>query len=149
MGKLSKVDSDALIRSYRARAIEVIKELDRLEAGTALSTRDQIEREVKARISLAEQDKPSKRAQNVVDKKVAKAEAKGATPEAKAAAKAAKAAERDDDGDNDSIEAAEKVEAKADTKPSDTVADAKVDEAPVPAEPVSDDDKPKSAEAAT
>ena len=154
MGKLSQADSDALIRSYRARAIEVIKELDRLEAGTALSARDQIQREVKARIELAEQDKPSKRAQNVVDKKAAKAEAKTKTPEARAeAAKAAKAAERADEGDNDSIEAAENVEAKPEATRDAAKPEAKVDarsaakpeakpdakaDAPTPAEAVSD-----------
>ncbi len=67
MGKLSRADAEELILSYRARAIEVIKELDRVEAGAALSTRDQIAREVKARIELASSDKPSKRAKNAVE----------------------------------------------------------------------------------
>src|SRR5574338_673324 len=49
MGKLSKADADDLIRTYRARAIEVIKEIDRLDAGQAGSTREKIEREVQAR----------------------------------------------------------------------------------------------------
>src|SRR5262245_59983731 len=35
MGKLSKSDAEELIRMYRARAIELIKELDRLDAGHA------------------------------------------------------------------------------------------------------------------
>ena len=55
MGKLSKRDADEMIATYRARAIEVIKELDRVDriaAGPGGSVRDQIEREVRARIEL-------------------------------------------------------------------------------------------------
>lgn len=54
MGKLSSVDSEALIQVYRARAIEVIKEIDRQSAGMAMSPRAQIHLEVKARMALAE-----------------------------------------------------------------------------------------------
>jgi len=71
MGKLSKADSDALIRDYRARAIEVIKELDH-SGGAGLSAREQIDREVKARLALAAQNKPSKRAKNEAAKQLAK-----------------------------------------------------------------------------
>ncbi len=74
MGKLSKHDSDSLIRQYRARAIEVIKELDHAGDRAALSVREQIEGEVKARRELASQDKPSKRAKNAAAAKAAKAE---------------------------------------------------------------------------
>jgi hypothetical protein len=59
MGKLSKPDADDLIRMYRARAIEVIKELDRLEAGAAGTAREQIDREVAARLAL--EDRPKKK----------------------------------------------------------------------------------------
>jgi hypothetical protein len=54
MGKLSKHDVDEMIRVYRARAIEVIKEIDQLGAGTGSggTTRDQIMREVRARIEF-------------------------------------------------------------------------------------------------
>jgi membrane protein involved in colicin uptake len=54
MGKLSKRDVDEMIRVYRARAIEVIKEIDQLGAGTGSggTTREQIMREVRARIEL-------------------------------------------------------------------------------------------------
>ena len=52
MGKLSKADADELDRMYRARAIEVIKEIDRLDAGSAGSTRDQIQREVQPRLAV-------------------------------------------------------------------------------------------------
>lgn len=96
MGKLSKADSDALIRDYRARAIEVIKELDR--AGTAeLSAREQIEAEVKARLALDAQDKPSNRAKNEAAKQAAKsatAKAKTDAADAKTAVKSANAETR-------------------------------------------------------
>jgi hypothetical protein len=54
MGKLSKHDVDEMVRMYRARAIEVIKEIDQLGAGAGSggTTRDQIMREVRARIEL-------------------------------------------------------------------------------------------------
>ena len=56
MGKLSQRDADEMIRSYRARAIEVIKEIDRLGGGTGAGSggtvRDQILREVRARVEL-------------------------------------------------------------------------------------------------
>ena len=85
MGKLSKADSESLIRDYRARAIDVIKEIDRLSVGTALSTKDQIEREVRARIALDAQDKPSNRAK------------KAELAQVKAQARAAPGGEEDDD----------------------------------------------------
>src|SRR5262245_62041167 len=52
MGKLSKRDADDMIRIYRARAIEVIKDIERLGHGAADSKREQIMREVRARIEL-------------------------------------------------------------------------------------------------
>lgn len=52
MGKLSKADADAMIAMYRARAIETIKELDKLAAGAAGSVREQIDRELKARLEI-------------------------------------------------------------------------------------------------
>ena len=52
MGKLSERDAEQMIRTYRARAIEVIKDLERLELGTAGSAREQILREVRARLEL-------------------------------------------------------------------------------------------------
>lgn len=68
MGKLSQVDADSLIRDYRARAIEVIKELDH-SSGKALTPAQEIEREVKARIALDAVNKPSKRAKNAIEAK--------------------------------------------------------------------------------
>ena len=101
MGKLSKADSDALIRDYRARAIEVIKELDRGGA-SQLSTREQIEAEVKARLALDAQNKPSNRAKNEAAKQAAKSAAKTArtdAADAKAAEKSANADARRDSKD--------------------------------------------------
>jgi hypothetical protein len=52
MGKLSQRDADDMIRTYRARAVEVMKEIDQLELGAAGSAREQILREVRARIAI-------------------------------------------------------------------------------------------------
>jgi hypothetical protein len=52
MGKLSKHDADEMIRAYRARAIEVIKDIDHLGLGAAGTPREQIMREVRARLEL-------------------------------------------------------------------------------------------------
>jgi hypothetical protein len=52
MGKLSRRDADDMIRGYRARAIEVIKEIDLLGLGAAGTVREQILREVRARVQL-------------------------------------------------------------------------------------------------
>lgn len=52
MGKLSKRDADEMIAGYRARAIEVFKDLERLEQGAASTVREQIMREVRARLEL-------------------------------------------------------------------------------------------------
>jgi len=57
MGKLSKADADEMIRTYRARAIEVIKELDRLDAGGNEGARAEIQREVQARLALEKKSK--------------------------------------------------------------------------------------------
>lgn len=94
MGKLSKADSDALIRDYRARAIEVIKELDRGN-GAEMSAREQIAAEVKARLALDAQNKPSKRVKNENEKQAAKSAAKSAKSDAADAKSAAKTASDD------------------------------------------------------
>lgn len=52
MGKLSKRDADEMIHGYRARAIEVIKQIDQLGLGAAGTVREQILREVRARVQL-------------------------------------------------------------------------------------------------
>ncbi|HET7502942.1 MAG TPA: hypothetical protein VFK02_18105 [Kofleriaceae bacterium] len=61
MGKLSQRDVDDMIRMYRARAIEVIKEIDRFGGGAAGTTREQIMREVRARLAL--DARPQKKAE--------------------------------------------------------------------------------------
>jgi hypothetical protein len=92
MGKLSQRDADDLIRMYRARAIEVIKELDRIDSGGAGSAREQIERELQARLAL--DNRPSKK-----DKRKAATAAKS---DAKSGAKAdPKAATTAGDGKSD------------------------------------------------
>ncbi len=58
MNKLSKHDADEMIAVYRHRAIEVIKELERLQAGEG-TIREQIEREVRARLEV--EVKPTKK----------------------------------------------------------------------------------------
>jgi hypothetical protein len=53
MGKLSPAEAATMIHNYRARAIEVIKALEGHQRDSA-SVREKIEREVKARLELAE-----------------------------------------------------------------------------------------------
>ena len=66
MGKLSKVDADDLIRTYRGRAIEVIKEIDRIDAGEGESVRARIDREVKARLAVHDHKAANKKAKKPV-----------------------------------------------------------------------------------
>lgn len=87
MGKLSKADADEMIAVYRVRAIEVIKELEQMSAGGAGTVREQIEREVKARLELeAKADKAKADAIADAKKDKKKREARSAP---KAASKAA------------------------------------------------------------
>ncbi len=58
MGKLNKRDLDEMVRTYRLRAIDVIKLLE----GTGGSVRDQIRREVKARAEVADMHEKIERA---------------------------------------------------------------------------------------
>jgi len=106
MGKLSQRDLDEMIARYRAQAIEVIKELERMDAGQAATAREQIDREIKARLAL--DDKPAAKAKAKA-KQAKKASAKpedkpDAKPDAKAEAKAEAKADA-------------KAEAKDDAKP--------------------------------
>src|SRR5882724_1809273 len=80
MGKLSQRDADEMIRGYRTRAIEVIKEIDRHGLGTAGSVREQILREVRARVQL--EGKSPKVGKKVADAK-AKANGKRAARDAR------------------------------------------------------------------
>jgi hypothetical protein len=84
MGKLSKADADEMIAVYRVRAIEAIKEIDQMDAGSLGTVREQIERELKARLELdakAEKAKKDALADAAKDKK--KKEAAKAKPAAK------------------------------------------------------------------
>jgi hypothetical protein len=80
MGKLSPRDADEMIRGYRVRAIEVIKEIDQHGLGTAGTVREQILREVRARVQLDAR---------AAKKPGPEARPGKARPEGKAAAKAA------------------------------------------------------------
>jgi hypothetical protein len=82
MGKLSQRDADEMIRGYRMRAIEVIKEIDRHGLGTAGSVREQILREVRARVQL--EGKSPKVGKKAADAKAAKANGKRAAREDRA-----------------------------------------------------------------
>ncbi|MBC7978850.1 MAG: hypothetical protein H7138_28025 [Myxococcales bacterium] len=98
MGKLSQLDVDDMIRTYRARAIEVIKEIDRLQTGATGTPREQIMREVRARLELEakSQKKPDPRAEAKLaagSTSDATADAVAATDEAAAAAATSEAAE--------------------------------------------------------
>jgi hypothetical protein len=127
MGKLSKADAEDLIRMYRTRAIELIKELDRLDAGLAGTPRERIEREVAARVAIEVEKEKMKARQKAGDAKGAGKGGKqkpGAKTEAKTDAKAdAKTAAKTADAKTD-----DKVDAKtADAKTDDAKADDKVD----------------------
>jgi hypothetical protein len=127
MGKLSRSDAETIIAEYRARAIAVIRELDRAD-GTDASVREQIEREVRARLEVAKAKKSAEAERRPAGKKgkkpavaeaakkaeeavetVAKAEAAAEAAEAKAEA----AAEKADAAAARAEEAAAAAEAKA------------------------------------
>lgn len=83
MGKMSDSDADEIVRVYRARAIEVLKELDAAGAGGAVagegdgrvSVDDLIERELRARLALAGiQAKAAEKAERHKKKATAEAE---------------------------------------------------------------------------
>lgn len=89
MGKLSQRDADDMIRGYRARAIEVIKEIDLHERGGVGTVREQILREIRARVELegkAAKVRPGKAEPKI--KADAKASAKPARPAAAGTASA-------------------------------------------------------------
>src|SRR5687768_40929 len=86
MGKLSKADADDLIRMYRARAIEIIKELDATDAGAAAGPREKIRREVQARLAI-DKDKAKSKDKRAADK-AQKTDAKPKAEQKKAVQKA-------------------------------------------------------------
>ena len=122
MGKLSKADANAMIDTYRARAIAVIKELERFENnahavdpnGRILekeTVRDQIAREVKARLEVAGANKKKK----IVEKAAAKAEKAAAKPEKAEPEPAASKPEATDQPAADEAAAATAVEPTTDS----------------------------------
>ncbi len=118
MGKLSQRDLDEMIARYRAQAIEVIKELERMDAGQAATVREQIDREIKARLAL--DDKPAAKAKAKAKQAKPSKQAKpaGAKPDAKPGAKAEDVAKTDakPEPDAKAAEPAAKPERKAGTK---------------------------------
>jgi hypothetical protein len=112
MGKLSQRDADDMIRGYRARAIEVIKEIDLLGLGAAGTVREQILREVRARVQLddkAAKARPGKPEPRAKPDAASSAPAGAGDPAAgERAAEAAKPARpRDEELDADSTTALE------------------------------------------
>ena len=155
MGKLSKVDADEMIGLYRARAIEVIKELDRLGATTVGTVREQIEREVKARLELEQRTKGV--AEKAVEKQdnFKKKQGKGAKggkadpkpAKAEAAAKAEAKAEADTDApdaDRDDDDVAE-GKSSSDSTAAATPSDAKDSDAAAPSVDLSAAESSKTA----
>jgi hypothetical protein len=86
MGKLSQRDVDDMVRTYRARAVEVYKEIDRLDSGAAGSPREQIMREVRARLEIEAKSKKKPAADAKQATKTDDAKARKPQPLAKAAA---------------------------------------------------------------
>lgn len=122
MGKLSKADAEAMIGAYRAQAIEVIRELDGKD-GDAVSVREQIEREVRARLEVAKAKKAADEDRRASAKKGKKAQAQAqAAEKAKAATDRAEAAA---EKTKDAAEAADAVPIPAETDPAGEPAAAK------------------------
>jgi hypothetical protein len=78
MGKLSKKDVDDMVRTYRARAIEVIKLLEDPGTKKGGTVREQIEREVRARIEVEGARKKGGKKQKAADAAQAAARAAAA-----------------------------------------------------------------------
>ncbi len=128
MGKLSKADVDDMIKQYRGRAIAVIKLLE--DPGTKKSgtTREQIEREVRARlevegagrkkIELSSRKNQQKAAEAAKHAARAAAAAGASGPAAAAIAAAASVQTDEDEEADDPVDAkAPTIEATIDAKP--------------------------------
>jgi hypothetical protein len=117
MGKLSKADAEAMIAAYRAQAIAVIREIDRKEGADA-STREQIEREVRARLEVAKAKKAADAERRSAGNKRGKKQAAAAGKKAEPVKPAEQAAEKTTAAAEQATAAAEQpvepeVEAKA------------------------------------
>jgi hypothetical protein len=104
MGKLSAKDAADLTRFYRARAIELIKALESKDAGGELSIEEKIEREVKARLSVASASAKAK-AETVRASK--SADSKSKPSRARKAAQAAATSEAETPAGEPEMEASE------------------------------------------
>lgn len=67
MGKMSDADAAEILRVYRGHAIEVIKALDHVDSGGPRSVREEIEREVKARLAVTATKPTKKKAGNAAE----------------------------------------------------------------------------------
>jgi hypothetical protein len=67
MGKTTEQDAGQIVRMYRARAIDVIKALDELDGAGATTVREEIDREVRARVQLAGKRGKKKKGQKAED----------------------------------------------------------------------------------
>jgi hypothetical protein len=61
MGKTTDEDAGQIVRMYRARAIDVIKAIDELDGKGETTVRDEIERELRARIEVAGKSQKAKK----------------------------------------------------------------------------------------
>jgi hypothetical protein len=91
MGKLSKADAEAMIGAYRAQALAVIREIDRKD-GDAASVREQIDREVRARLAVAKPKKAPDAERRPAAKKGKKAQSQSQSENARSTAGPAEAA---------------------------------------------------------
>lgn len=120
MGKLSPFDAEQMIKMYRLRAIDVIKEIERLEVGEAGSVRERIEREVKARLEVEGKQKQQQSKTDAKQGKGKKGKESKDSKDAKAAAKSeepAKPVEVPPTQAPDDEPVADKVEAKPESTP--------------------------------
>lgn len=111
MGKLSGADAEGMIGTYRAQAIAIIREIDRKEGAESASAREQIAREVRARLEVGKAKKAAdadRRPQGKKGKKQAPAKA-----EAEKAAEAAAKAEEAEEAKAEAAAAAKAEEAEA------------------------------------
>ena len=166
MGKLSKRDVDEMVRNYRLRAIDVIKQLE--DSGAQGGTvREQIQREVRARLQVDEARqkiervlhaelgtrKNKKRAAEAARTAALAAAATGASGQV-AAAMAAAAAANTDREDNDDVDDVDeksdaKPEAKVEVKAQAKATEATADTVAVKADAATDDTVAVKADAAT
>ena len=120
MGKLSDADAEKMIQNYRARAIQVIRELE--EPGMRGTIRDAIEREVRVRLEVESHRKgkpkrKSKKATEAAVKAARAAAAAGAPGQVAAAMAAAAAKEAEDEEAKEGIAAHEAGEPVATDTP--------------------------------